>query len=82
MVKVISLTFFCYQCVFLSLYLTFFTATFTFCAAVFAESEGTLILPQVESIQRLQDDDTTTVTSDDSFFSAAEVGFFPLFSNA
>lgn len=37
------------------------------------ESEGTLILPQVESIQRLQDDDATTVTSDDSFFSAAEL---------
>ncbi|XP_022074953.1 mitoguardin 2 [Acanthochromis polyacanthus] len=37
------------------------------------ESEGTLILPQVESFHRLQDDDTTTVTSDDSFFSAAEL---------
>uniref|UniRef100_A0A3Q1IE15 Mitoguardin 2 n=1 Tax=Anabas testudineus TaxID=64144 RepID=A0A3Q1IE15_ANATE len=33
----------------------------------------TLILPQVESFHRLQDDDTTTVTSDDSFFSAAEL---------
>lgn len=39
-----------------------------------AESEGTLILPQVESFHRLHDDDATTVTSDDSFFSAAEVG--------
>ncbi|XP_042365454.1 mitoguardin 2 isoform X1 [Plectropomus leopardus] len=38
-----------------------------------AESEGTLILPQVESFHRLQDDDATTVTSDDSFFSAAEL---------
>ncbi|XP_074474468.1 mitoguardin 2 isoform X2 [Sebastes fasciatus] len=37
------------------------------------ESEGTLILPQVESYHRLQDDDATTVTSDDSFFSAAEL---------
>uniref|UniRef100_A0A672IBK7 Mitoguardin 2 n=1 Tax=Salarias fasciatus TaxID=181472 RepID=A0A672IBK7_SALFA len=37
------------------------------------ESEGTLILPQVESFQRLQDDDATTVSSDDSFFSAAEL---------
>ncbi|XP_072227951.1 mitoguardin 2 isoform X2 [Leuresthes tenuis] len=37
------------------------------------ESEGTLILPQVESFHRLQDDDATTVTSDDSFFSAAEL---------
>lgn len=36
-------------------------------------SEGTLILPQVESFHRLQDDDATTVTSDDSFFSAAEL---------
>uniref|UniRef100_A0A3B4XSP2 Mitoguardin 2 n=1 Tax=Seriola lalandi dorsalis TaxID=1841481 RepID=A0A3B4XSP2_SERLL len=34
---------------------------------------GTLILPQVESFHRLQDDDVTTVTSDDSFFSAAEL---------
>ncbi|XP_073333925.1 mitoguardin 2 [Pagrus major] len=37
------------------------------------ESEGTLILPQVESFQRLQDDDATTVASDESFFSAAEL---------
>ncbi|KAL7376186.1 hypothetical protein ABVT39_002710 [Epinephelus coioides] len=37
------------------------------------ESEGTLILPQVESFHRLQDDDATTVTSDESFFSAAEL---------
>ncbi|KAM4527351.1 mitoguardin 2 [Odontesthes bonariensis] len=37
------------------------------------ESEGTLILPQVESFHRQQDDDATTVTSDDSFFSAAEL---------
>lgn len=37
------------------------------------ESEGTLILPRVESFHRLQDDDATTVTSDDSFFSAAEI---------
>lgn len=37
------------------------------------ESEGTLILPHVESFHRLQDDDATTVTSDDSFFSAAEI---------
>ncbi|KAM9306318.1 mitoguardin 2 [Pholidichthys leucotaenia] len=37
------------------------------------ESEGTLILPQVESFNRLQDDDATTVSSDDSFFSAAEL---------
>uniref|UniRef100_A0A8D3CQF7 Mitoguardin 2 n=1 Tax=Scophthalmus maximus TaxID=52904 RepID=A0A8D3CQF7_SCOMX len=37
------------------------------------ESEGTLILPQVESFHRLQDEDATTVTSDDSFFSAAEL---------
>ncbi|KAK7896452.1 hypothetical protein WMY93_021777 [Mugilogobius chulae] len=41
------------------------------------ESEGTLILPCVESFHRLQDDDATTVTSDDSFFSAAEI-FDPL----
>uniref|UniRef100_A0A3B4TXG3 Mitoguardin 2 n=1 Tax=Seriola dumerili TaxID=41447 RepID=A0A3B4TXG3_SERDU len=39
---------------------------------------GTLILPQVESFHRLQDDDVTTVTSDDSFFSAAEVSSSPL----
>uniref|UniRef100_A0A8C6UBP0 Mitoguardin 2 n=1 Tax=Neogobius melanostomus TaxID=47308 RepID=A0A8C6UBP0_9GOBI len=37
------------------------------------ESEGTLILPRVESFHRLQDDDATTVSSDDSFFSAAEI---------
>ncbi|MEQ2180638.1 hypothetical protein GOODEAATRI_003248 [Goodea atripinnis] len=37
------------------------------------ESEGTLILPHVESFHQLQDEDATTVTSDDSFFSAAEV---------
>ncbi|XP_061589744.1 mitoguardin 2 isoform X3 [Cololabis saira] len=37
------------------------------------ESEGTFILPQVESFHRLQDDDGTTVSSDDSFFSAAEI---------
>ncbi|XP_061589743.1 mitoguardin 2 isoform X2 [Cololabis saira] len=41
--------------------------------AEFAESEGTFILPQVESFHRLQDDDGTTVSSDDSFFSAAEI---------
>uniref|UniRef100_A0A8C3A5Y7 Mitoguardin 2 n=1 Tax=Cyclopterus lumpus TaxID=8103 RepID=A0A8C3A5Y7_CYCLU len=34
---------------------------------------GTLILPQVESYHRLQDDDATTVTSDETFFSAAEL---------
>lgn len=50
--------------------------------ALFAESEGTLILPQVESFQRLQDDDATTVASDESFFSAAEVSSFPLLSKA
>lgn len=38
-----------------------------------SESEGTLILPQVESFHRLQDNDATTIASDDSFFSAAEV---------
>ncbi|KAF7696813.1 hypothetical protein HF521_005231 [Silurus meridionalis] len=38
-----------------------------------AESEGTLILPIVESSHGLGDDDTATITSDDSFFSAAEV---------
>ncbi|XP_056288277.1 mitoguardin 2-like [Pseudoliparis swirei] len=37
------------------------------------ESEGTLILPQVESYHRLQDDDASTVTSDETFFSAAEL---------
>lgn len=41
-----------------------------------AESEGTLILPQVENFHRLRDDDATTISSDDSFFSAAEVGSF------
>ncbi|XP_038589290.1 mitoguardin 2 isoform X1 [Micropterus salmoides] len=41
--------------------------------APLAESEGTLILPQVESFHRLRDDDATTVTSDESFFSAAEL---------
>lgn len=49
------------------------------CVMSLAESEGTLILPTVESFHRLQDDDATTVTSDDSFFSAAEVGFTPVF---
>lgn len=48
------------------------------CVVPLAESEGTLILPQVESFHRLRDDDATTVTSDDSFFSAAEVSSFPL----
>ncbi|TKS84767.1 Mitoguardin 2 [Collichthys lucidus] len=43
------------------------------CVVPLAESEGTLILPQVESYHRLQDDDATTVTSEDSFFSAAEL---------
>ncbi|KAF1377721.1 hypothetical protein PFLUV_G00203680 [Perca fluviatilis] len=43
------------------------------CGVPLAESEGTLILPQVESFYRLQDDDATTVTSDQSFFSAAEL---------
>ncbi|XP_068191785.1 mitoguardin 2 isoform X2 [Antennarius striatus] len=37
------------------------------------ESEGTLILPGVESLGRLRDDDDTTVSSDESFFSAAEL---------
>lgn len=37
------------------------------------ESEGTLILPRVESFHRVQDDDATTVTSEESFFSAAEI---------
>ncbi|XP_056434660.1 mitoguardin 2 [Gadus chalcogrammus] len=37
------------------------------------ESEGTLILPRIESSQRQGEDDTTTITSDDSFFSAAEL---------
>ncbi|KAJ7988257.1 hypothetical protein DPEC_G00321710 [Dallia pectoralis] len=35
------------------------------------ESEGTLIMPNLES--RRRDDDATTITSDDSFFSAAEL---------
>uniref|UniRef100_A0A3B3VXR4 Mitoguardin 2 n=1 Tax=Poecilia latipinna TaxID=48699 RepID=A0A3B3VXR4_9TELE len=39
------------------------------------ESEGTLILPRVESFHRLQDEDAASVSSDDSFFSAAEVRF-------
>ncbi|KAM6900860.1 mitoguardin 2 isoform 1-T1 [Lycodopsis pacificus] len=44
------------------------------CGVPLAESEGTLILPQVESFHRLRDDDdATTVTSDESFFSAAEL---------
>lgn len=37
------------------------------------ESEGTLILPIVESSHGLRDDDAVTITSDDSFFSAAEL---------
>ncbi|KAG9354222.1 hypothetical protein AGOR_G00008870 [Albula goreensis] len=37
------------------------------------ESEGTLILPNLESLNRLREDDATTITSDDSFFSAAEL---------
>lgn len=37
------------------------------------ESEGTLILPNVECSLRQRDDDATTITSDDSFFSAAEL---------
>ncbi|XP_014916156.1 mitoguardin 2 [Poecilia latipinna] len=37
------------------------------------ESEGTLILPRVESFHRLQDEDAASVSSDDSFFSAAEL---------
>lgn len=49
---------------------------FVLCVVFLAESEGTLILPQVESFHRLRDDDATTVTSDDSFFSAAEVSFY------
>ncbi|KAG5272128.1 hypothetical protein AALO_G00161960 [Alosa alosa] len=36
------------------------------------ESEGTLILPNVEISSRLHDDDATTIASDESFFSAAE----------
>uniref|UniRef100_A0A1A8QXM4 Mitoguardin 2 n=2 Tax=Nothobranchius rachovii TaxID=451742 RepID=A0A1A8QXM4_9TELE len=41
--------------------------------ADFAESEGTLLLPQVESFHRPRDDDATTISSEDSFFSAAEL---------
>nr|XP_057920497.1 mitoguardin 2 isoform X2 [Doryrhamphus excisus] len=37
------------------------------------ESEGTLILPPVESFHMLPDDDAATVSSDQSFFSAAEM---------
>uniref|UniRef100_A0A8C6L728 Mitoguardin 2 n=1 Tax=Nothobranchius furzeri TaxID=105023 RepID=A0A8C6L728_NOTFU len=37
------------------------------------ESEGTLLLPQVESFHRPRDDDATTISSEDSFFSAAEL---------
>ncbi|KAJ3604834.1 hypothetical protein NHX12_026886 [Muraenolepis orangiensis] len=37
------------------------------------ESEGTLVLPHLDSSRRRADDDTTTITSDDSFFSAAEL---------
>ncbi|KAL4617415.1 mitoguardin-2 isoform X1 [Arapaima gigas] len=37
------------------------------------ESEGTLILPSVESCNQLRDDDTVTISSEDSFFSAAEL---------
>ncbi|XP_061118418.1 mitoguardin 2 [Conger conger] len=37
------------------------------------ESEGTLILPHVESLNRLREDDASTVSSEDSFFSAAEL---------
>uniref|UniRef100_A0A3P9I517 Mitoguardin 2 n=1 Tax=Oryzias latipes TaxID=8090 RepID=A0A3P9I517_ORYLA len=39
---------------------------------------GTLILPQVESFYRLQDDDATTISSDESFFSAAEELYQPI----
>uniref|UniRef100_A0A8C6LF22 Mitoguardin 2 n=1 Tax=Nothobranchius furzeri TaxID=105023 RepID=A0A8C6LF22_NOTFU len=42
------------------------------------ESEGTLLLPQVESFHRPRDDDATTISSEDSFFSAAEVSFYSL----
>jgi hypothetical protein len=45
----------------------------TVCFVVLSESEGTLILPNLES--RMREDDATTITSDDSFFSAAEVSF-------
>lgn len=48
----------------------------TFCDVPVAESEGTLILPHLESSHRLQDDDATTISSEDSFFSAAEVRSF------
>uniref|UniRef100_A0AAY4A247 Mitoguardin 2 n=1 Tax=Denticeps clupeoides TaxID=299321 RepID=A0AAY4A247_9TELE len=41
------------------------------------ESEATLILPGLQSSNRLREDDATTITSDDSFFSAAEL-FDPL----
>uniref|UniRef100_A0A3B3QWW4 Mitoguardin 2 n=1 Tax=Paramormyrops kingsleyae TaxID=1676925 RepID=A0A3B3QWW4_9TELE len=42
-------------------------------------SEGTLILPNVGSSERLREEDAMTVTSDDSFFSAAELfDTFPL----
>lgn len=44
-----------------------------FSSSSLAESEGTLILPQIESFHRLRDDDATTISSDDSFFSAADV---------
>uniref|UniRef100_A0A1A7Y9J0 Mitoguardin 2 n=1 Tax=Iconisemion striatum TaxID=60296 RepID=A0A1A7Y9J0_9TELE len=37
------------------------------------ESEGTLMLPEVESFHRPRDDDAITISSDDSFFSAAEL---------
>ncbi|XP_008324037.1 mitoguardin 2 [Cynoglossus semilaevis] len=37
------------------------------------ESERTLILPKMESFQRLQDDDAATVTSEDSFFTAVSM---------
>ncbi|XP_077478937.1 mitoguardin 2 isoform X2 [Stigmatopora argus] len=37
------------------------------------ESEGTLILPPLESFRLLPDDDAATVSSDDSFFSAVEM---------
>ncbi|XP_063065966.1 mitoguardin 2 [Engraulis encrasicolus] len=36
------------------------------------DSEGTLILPNLENSSRLHDDDATTIASDESFFSAAE----------
>lgn len=44
-----------------------------YCCLCSIESEGTLILPNIENCSRLHDDDATTVASDDSFFSAAEV---------